>query len=350
MLTIKYTADIFHRLSYEKEMNRSRIIRKRCAALYMKMCDSGLSYTRIAQLCGCHRNSVRNWIVSYNTEGLSGILITHPHPRSSELEGHAGSIFSSLDANPPHTVNEAAERIREVCGLERKPTQVRHFLKSHGYRFRKMGQVPGKADTEQQKSWIDGLKRYLSDSQAGKCRLLFSDAVHFTLSAFVCNVWSKDRIFLKTAAGRNRLNVLGAVDAISKEVFTTDNTTYITADTVKTFLEDIRSKSPDIPITVVMDNARYQHCKAVIDKAESLGIELLFLPPYSPNLNIIERLWKFVKKSVLYGRYYDKPRKFHETIRDFLGNINERYQKELESLLTLNFQIFGDKNAQNHAA
>lgn len=350
MLTIKYTADIFQRLRYEKEMNHSRIIRKRCSALYMKMCDPSLSCARIALLCGCHRNSVSNWIACYKAEGLPGILTTHPHTRSSELESHAGSIFSALYANPPHTVNEAIVRIREVCGVERKPTQVRHFLKSHGYRFRKMGQVPGRADTEQQKSWLENLSRYISDSQEGRCRLLFSDAVHFTLSAFVCNVWSKERIFLRTAAGRNRLNVLGAVDAITKEVFATDNTTYITADTVKDFLEDIRRKTPDTPVAIVLDNARYQHCKAVIDKAESLGIELLFLPPYSPNLNIIERLWKFVKKSVLYGRYYDKPRKFHEAIRNFLGNINEKHQKDLESLLTLNFQILGDKNAQSHAA
>lgn len=145
------------------------------------------------------------------------------------------------------------------------------------------------------------LKPYIADAQAGKCRLLFSDAVHFTLSAFVCNVWSKERLYLKTAAGRNRLNVLGAVDAITKEVLTVDNTTYITAETVETFLQRLKDMTPDIPIAVVMDNARYQHCTAVMNKAEELGIELLFLPPYSPNLNIIERLWKFTKKSVLYG-------------------------------------------------
>ena len=118
-------------------------------------------------------------------------------------------------------------------------------------------------------------------TQAGKCCLLFSDAVHFTLSSFVCNVWSRKRVYLKTAAGRNRLNVLGAVDAVTKEVFT-----YITVEK---------------------------------DKAKNLGIELLFLPPYSPNLNIIERLWKFIKKSVLYGRYYDKPAKFHQAIKIFQG-------------------------------
>lgn len=174
---------------------------------------------------------------------------------------------------------------------------------------------------------------------------MFSDAVHFTLSSFVCNVWSQERIYLKTAAGRNRLNVLGAVDAVTKEVLAIDNTTYITAGTVEVFLQKIRDTAPDIPIAVVMDNARYQHCKAVMDKAGELGIDLLFLPPYSPNLNIIERLWKFIKKSVLYGRHYDKPAKFHQAIKEFLREINRKHQSELNSLLTLNFQITDSKNA-----
>ena len=234
--------------------------------------------------------------------------------------------------------------------MDRKPTQVRHFLKSHGYKFRKMGQVPGKANPVLQEQWLDSLKPYIVESQAGKCRLLFSDAVHFTLSSFVCNVWSRKRAYLKTAAGRNRLNVLGAVDAVTKEVFTVENTTYITAETVEVFLQRLRDMTPDIPIAVVMDNARCQHCKAVMDKAKNLGIKLLFLPPYSPNLNIIERLWKFIKKSVLYGRYYDKPAKFHQAIKDFLREINHRHQSELNSLLTLKFQIINSENAHFDAA
>ena len=299
MLTTKYTDDIFHRLNYEKEMNKLKTIRKRCAALYMKMCDAGLSCERIAQLCGCHRNSVRNWILMYNSEGLSALLSTNSFHRIGELESHAQDILSSLDSFPVRSVKEASVRIKEICGVERKPTQTRHFLKAHGYSFRKMGSVPGKAVPSLQKQWVDSLKPYIAEAQSGKCRLLFSDAVHFTLSSFVCNVWSRERIYLKTAAGRNRLNVLGAVDAVTKEVLTVENTTYITAETVISFLQKVKDTAPDDKIVIVMDNARYQRCKAVMKKAKELGIELPFLPPYSPNLNIIERLWKFIKKSVL---------------------------------------------------
>ena len=126
MLTIKYTADIFHRLKYEKEMNKSKIIRKRCSALYMKMCDGGLCCGRIAKLCGCHRNSVCNWILQYNRDGLSALLSTSPSCRIGELESHAPSILSSLDSSPVRSVKEACARIKEVCGVVRKPTRVRH--------------------------------------------------------------------------------------------------------------------------------------------------------------------------------------------------------------------------------
>lgn len=97
-----------------------------------------------------------------------------------------------------------------------------------------------------------------------------------------------------------------------------------------------------MPITIVLDNARYQRCKLVIEKAEELGIELLFLPPYSPNLNLIERLWKFVKKEVLYGKYYDNFEKFKEAITNCLEETEKKHKKALDSLLNLKFQTFSD--------
>lgn len=95
-----------------------------------------------------------------------------------------------------------------------------------------------------------------------------------------------------------------------------------------------------VPITLVLDNARYQRCKLVMAKAEELGIELLFLPPYSPNLNLIERLWKFVKKEVLYSKYYDNFEDFKQAITNCLRETETKHKKALDSLLTLKFQTF----------
>lgn len=345
MLTIESSEEDFQRLKYEKEMNSSARIRKRCMSVYMKLSSKGLSSKAIGLLLGCCRTSVDRWLHTYDSGGISSLLHEEMHRPCSELEVHRDAIMQNLNENPVHSINEAVERIKQVCGLVRKPTQVRNFLLKNGYRYRKMGQIPGKADIAAQEEWVESLQPYISQARNGECHLLFSDAVHFTLSAFVCMAWSQHRIFLKTASGRNRINVLGAVDAISREVITLDNTSYITAETVMDFLHKIRGRYENKPVVVVMDNARYQHCSLVTNKAKELNIKILFLPPYSPNLNIIERLWKFTKKKLLYGKYYDTPGKFHQAVREFFKKINNNWQKEIESLLTLNFQSLNIENA-----
>lgn len=154
-------------------------------------------------------------------------------------------------------------------------------------------------------------------------------------------LWSFARIFIPAPSGRQRFNVLGAIDALTKQITTITNTTYITSAEVCQLLTKLAAQAtPEVPITVVLDNARYQRCRLVQTHAATLKIELLFLPPYSPNLNLIERLWKFVKKKCLYSTYYDKFDKFQEAISNCLNDAPTKHQSELQSLLTLNFQTF----------
>ena len=103
-----------------------------------------------------------------------------------------------------------------------------------------------------------------------------------------------------------------------------------------------------LPLTLVLDNARYQRCAVVQQLAEELRIELLFLPAYSPNLNLIERLWKFVKKEVLTCRYYDDFARFKAAIVDCLDQVEGKHREAIASLLSLKFQTFD--NAQLLAA
>ena len=110
---------------------------------------------------------------------------------------------------------------------------------------------------------------------------------------------------LRTPSGRQRFNVLGALHAVSHQLLTVTNESYINATSVCELLEKIAALGLSTPVTVVMDNARYQRCRLVLERATQLGIELLFLPPYSPNLNLIERLWRFVRKECLYSHYYE---------------------------------------------
>ena len=113
-------------------------------------------------------------------------------------------------------------------------------------------------------------------------------------------------------------------------------------------LRELAVAAGGLPVSLVLDNARYQRCRAVEELAAQLGIELLFLPPYSPNLNLIERLWKFTKKECLASAYYENFARFKQAIHDFLQTVHQQHHAELNSLLTFNFQRF--ENAQSMAA
>jgi len=132
------------------------------------------------------------------------------------------------------------------------------------------------------------------------------------------------------------------------------NDTYINAESVCELLRKIALMNIGVPITLVLDNARYQKCKIAAALASKLDIELLFLPAYSPNLNLIERLWKFVKKEVLYSKYYSDFGSFKHAISDCLNQTYTTYKAQLDSLLTLKFGLDGldgldHKSVQNPA-
>ena len=110
-------------------------------------------------------------------------------------------------------------------------------------------------------------------------------------------------------------------------------------EAMKVFLKEIRKEYPKADtIHAILDNAKYHYAKSVKEKAKELKIELIFLPPYCPNLNLIERLWKFLKKKLRKNKFYDTFEKFTEAIYKFFKNINQ-YKEELKRLLTLNFEI-----------
>ncbi|MBK1650600.1 hypothetical protein CKO36_19110 [Rhabdochromatium marinum] len=159
------------------------------------------------------------------------------------------------------------------------------------------------------------------------------DAAHFVLGSFLGFFWSFERLFVKASAGRKRFNVLGALNAITHELVMITNNSYINSESVCTLLREIAIKTTGMPMTLVLDNARYQKCQIVTALAAQLNIELLYLPPYSPNLNLIERLWKFVKKEVLYCKYYSDFSLFKKAIETCLLQTTTVHKKELDSLL-----------------
>ncbi len=154
----------------------------------------------------------------------------------------------------------------------------------------------------------------MEKARAGELTLLFMDASHFVLGCdFLGYIYSRLRRYVRTFSGRKRYNVLGAMDYATKNVLTVANETYITAIEVCEMLQKISTEYAGQAVYTVLDNARYQKCDAVRNRAEELGITLQYIPPYSPNLNLIERLRKFVKGE-LRSKYYDNFNDFQNSI------------------------------------
>jgi transposase len=193
---------------------------------------------------------------------------------------------------------------------------------------------------EQSRFLQNELMPRLDAARTGKGHVFFVDAAHFVYGTFLCCLWSFVRLWVRAASGRQRFNVLGAWNAVTRQLTYVANTTVVNTDTMCDLLRKIAAQNLIGPITLVLDNARYQRNATVQALATELRITLLFLPSYSPNLNLIERLWKFIKRSTLYGRYHPNFADFQAAIQNTIDQLDTSYAPRLTSLMTLNFQEF----------
>ena len=170
--------------------------------------------------------------------------------------------------------------------------------------------------------------------------MFFVDAAHFVLGSFLGYLWCMARVFVRASSGRQRYNVLGAINALTHQLVRVSNDGYITATTVCELMVKLQALHLATPITLVLDNARYQRCRLVQEMAQTLKIELLFLPSYSPNLNLIERLWKFVKKTALNSRPHASFAEFRDAIDQCLDELPTTHRLTISTLMTPTFQTF----------
>ncbi len=329
-------------LKYDRFSDFSPLVLKRLHAIYL-IAIGTFTHKTVATILGLTPDTITDYIMLFNEQGILGLktIKTGQH-NVSELESFVAIIIPDFELTPPKTSGEACQRIRELTNISRSPTQVRAFMKRHGLRYLKAGQIPAKADSEKQKVFVEQtLNPLIIKAGNEEIHLLFMDSVHPVMGVFLCSLWSAVRVFIKSSAGRKRLNMLAAVNAITQEINLFTNEDYINAEVIVRFLYQVRIYYFDMkPIYIVLDNARYQHCDFVRYTAWTLGIKLVFLPPYSPNLNIIERLWKWMKKKTLYAQYYQSFAEFKIALIDNIKTAKQKYPDELKTLLNLKFQTF----------
>lgn len=303
---------------------------------------TGWTAEQVAEALMVDPNTVRNHFKRYRQGGikaLAEVAFRGSEGWLSEFE------LTLLDAHLQEhlylSAKDVAHWVEEHFGVhytERGMTAVLHRL---GYVYKRPKLVPGKADPAAQEAFLADYEK-LKQDKGKDDPLYFMDATHPHHNPVAGYGWIKrgEQRAVRTNTGRRRVNINGAIDLQRLEpVVRFDDT--IDADSTIALLKQLEQLHLAATwIYVICDNARYYRSKAVQEYLKTSRIKLVFLPPYAPNLNLIERLWKLFKKQVLYNRYYESFSEFKEACEGFFSNAR-KYRSQLRSLLTENFAIVG---------
>jgi transposase len=348
MRAIIFTAEDRQAIAHDRYYHPDPRVQRKMEVLWLK--SHGLPHDRIAALAGVSRSTVQRCLDEYLEGGLPRLRQGRWHQPQGALDGHRASLEEYFREHPVRSAKQAQAIIAQQTGVRRGLSQVRHFLKDRlGLRWRKAGAIPvppkktvAEHAREQSAFLQEKLEPRLEEARQGRRQVYFVDAAHFVFAPFLGSLWCAARLFVRAASGRQRYNVLGALDAVTHRLIRVTNHDYINAHSVCALLRAVAEAAVGLPITLVLDNARYQKCAVVQALAESLGIELLYLPGYSPNLNLIERLWRFVRKQSLDSIYYEEFVRFTAAIDRCLDELPTVHKGEMETLMTHKFQTFED--------
>ena len=348
MRQFSFTPEDLKVIAHDRYHHPHPQVQRKMEVLWLKSHD--LPHHQIATLAGVSLRTVQRYLDAYLAGGLTQVRRCGWRSPTTALADHEQSLEEHFWDHPPRTTKEAAAVIEQQTGIRRGLTQVRALLKDHlGLKYMKVAAipVPPKQTIEEhartQAQFLETqLEPCLQQARAGRRMVFFVDAAHFVWAPFLGCLWCLTRLFVRSATGRKRYNVLGAVNAVTHELIRVTNEGYVTAETVCTLLRRLAAAAGPRPITVVLDNARYQRCELVQGLAQSLGIHLLFLPSYSPNLNLIERIWRFVRKRSLNSTYYASFGAFQEAIDQCLDGLPTKYKGDMATLLVHKFQTFAN--------
>jgi transposase len=266
MVTLKLSEKQLDDLYKELFSNADPRARKKCLIVYLRA--KGRPCHEIADIVRVDKDTVTNAVKKYIQGGLARLLKEGYRKPKSQLEPYSARLKELFEKQPPHTVNQAIEIIFEETGVRLKHSACQSFLKKIGMKCRRCGLVPGKAmddekQCEAQQVFHDQkLQPLLDVAKQSKRTVLFVDAAHFVMGAFLGMVWCFTRLLLPSASGRKRHHVLGAYDPITHEAITVTNDTYINRWVLGEFLDKIAGAYAGTgrPITLVLDNASVNRC------------------------------------------------------------------------------------------
>lgn len=300
------------RAAHKKE--RDGRIRDRIKAVLLY--EEGWTQAQIAKALLIDGETVRRHIAEYNSQKKLKPVSGGSEEKLSAEQSRL--LTEHLEQHIYLYVKDIVEYVRIEFSVEYTIAGLRDWLKRRGFSYKKPAVVPGKADKEAQEKWLveyEKLKAELPKEET----ICFTDGVHPTHNVQPAYGWIKrgQRKEIPANSGRARLNLSGIIDVISHKVMVTEDKT-LNADAMITFFRGVEKAYPEKKkIHVFCDNARYYRNQALKEYLKKSKVELHFLPPYSPNLNPIERLWKWMKERVIYNAYYEKFEEFRRAIFGF---------------------------------
>jgi transposase len=302
--------------------------------------DKGFSCVEVGEILLLDDDTIRKYRSQYLIQGAESMLADKNKGTSSRLnECQINELEEHLEENTYSSTKGIIVWIKECFGITYTTNGINSLLKRLGFVYKKPVLTPCKADVRKQEEFIEQYKE-LKNGLEENDQIYFMDGVHPQHNSIASYGWIKrgKTKQLKTNNGRKRTNINGALNLKTKEVLYVEDER-INSQTMIALLQLILENQKEGKIHIILDNARYYHSQLVKDfLAGNKRICLHFLPPYSPNLNIIERLWHILKKMVVYNKFYLKFQDFSKAVNDFFENkiwLNE----EFENYLTDNFQI-----------
>lgn len=284
--------------------------------------------------------TLRSYVKKYQEGGLPELLKVNYKGSEPLLSVQQVKILcAELNSNIHLTTQSVIEFIGKKFKITYSLSGVRDLLHRLGYEYKKPKLVPGNPDHIAQEIFAEQYEKFM-ENKPDNVEVLFADAVHPQHNTMAAYGWIKrgEKREIQTTTGRERLNLHGAMNAETLDVTIIESET-VDVDSTITLLETLEQKYPlAVTIFIILDNARYHYSKKVRAFLEKSRIKLVFLPSYSPNLNLIERLWKFFKKKVLYNKYYEKLDDFRKACIKFFSNINS-YHNELRSIMSGEFEL-----------
>lgn len=320
---------------HKKSKNRTQADRIKAIILYSK----NWSTVQIADALLLDEDTIRNYQFRFENNGMESLLQNNYVGKPCKLTTEQlESLEQWVEKKNPMNSHEVCDFIFSTYSICYTFSAVCNLLQKMGFVYKKPQLIPGKADAKKQKKFVS----YYENLKKEVDVIYFIDGVHPQHNTKASYGWFKkdQKAELKSNTGRKRLNINGAVNIDTKDVVIRMDETINAQSTIKLF-ESIESKHPEASeIVIISDNARYYHCQLIKDflSKENRKINLIFLPSYSPNLNLIERLWRFFYKKTLNNRYYEKFTDFESAFRSFFSNIG-RWKSQLDTLLVEKFEI-----------